>query len=182
MRFSFTLFRYVFVDLLRVFMMAVGALSGILSFGGMLRPLMQQGLDASQVGAMLAYFGPAMTAYVADMHAAWHAWAAWGRAAHPRLRVLFAMLAGGAPLHAERLTARGGPAGAVQDELTFFDVSSYGPRTVDAMLRVVGVDRLVYGSDAPVIEPAPLGLGESVAHALTEVNPARLLSLDPVMA
>ena len=63
MSFSFTLFRYVFVDLLRVFMMAVGALSGILSFGGMLRPLMQQGLDASQVGAILAYFGPAMTAY-----------------------------------------------------------------------------------------------------------------------
>ena len=125
---------------------------------------------------------PAMTDYVADMQAAWLAWAQWGRAAHPRLKVLFAMLAGGAPLHAERLAARGGPAAAIHDELTFFDTSSYGPRTVDAMLRVVGVDRLVYGSDAPVIEPAPLGLGESVAHALTDVNPARLLSLDPVMA
>ena len=100
---------------------------------------------------------PAMTAYVADMHAAWHAWAAWGRRSHPRLRVLFAMLAGGAPLHAERLAARGGPADAVHDELTFFDVSSYGPRTVDAMLRVVGADRLVYGSDRPVAEPPALG-------------------------
>ena len=53
---------------------------------------------------------PAMTRYVADMNAAWHAFAAFGRARHPRLRVVFAMLAGGAPLHAERLAARGGPA------------------------------------------------------------------------
>jgi len=126
---------------------------------------------------------PAMTAYVADMHAAWHARAAWGRAAHPPLRVLFAMLAGGAPLHAERLAVRGGPAAAVHDELTFFDVSSYGPRTVDAMLRIVGADRLVYGSDRPVAEPSVLdALGPSVAHALAEANPARLLSPDPVIA
>jgi len=126
---------------------------------------------------------PAMTAYVADMHAAWHAWAAWGRRAHPRLRVLFAMLAGGAPLHAERLAVRGGPADAVHDELTFFDVSSYGPRTVDAMLRVVGADRLVYGSDRPVAGPPSLAaLGPSLAHALAEANPERLLSPDPVIA
>ena len=46
---------------------------------------------------------------------------------------------------------------AVHDELTFFDVSSYGPRTVDAMLRVVGADRLVHGSDRPVAEPPALG-------------------------
>ena len=126
---------------------------------------------------------PAMTAYVADMHAAWHAWAAWGRPAHPRLRVLFAMLAGGAPLHAERLAVRGGPAAAVHDELTFFDVSSYGPRTVDALLRVVGADRLVYGSDRPIAGPPGLdALGPSVAHALAEANPERLLSPDPVIA
>ena len=86
------------------------------------------------------------------------------------------MLAGGAPLHAERLAVRGGPADAVHDELTFFDVSSYGPRTVDAMLRVVGADRLVHGSDRPVAEPPPLGaLGPRVAHALAEANPDRLL-------
>jgi 6-methylsalicylate decarboxylase len=126
---------------------------------------------------------PAMTAYVAEMHAAWHAWAAWGRPAHPRLRVLFAMLAGAAPLHAERLAVRGGPASAVHDELTYFDVSSYGPRTVDAMLRVVGADRLVHGSDRPVAGPPDLAaLGPSVAHALAEANPQRLLSPGPVTA
>ena len=55
---------------------------------------------------------PAMTRYVADMNAAWHTFAAFGRPQHPRLRVVFAMLAGGAPLHGERLAARGGPAAA----------------------------------------------------------------------
>jgi len=49
---------------------------------------------------------PAMTSYVAEMSAAWHAWAAWGRRAHPRLRVVFAMLAGLAPLHAGPPRAR----------------------------------------------------------------------------
>ena len=38
-----------------------------------------------------------------------------GAPAHPQLRVVFAMLAGLAPLHAERLAARGGPSDAVHD-------------------------------------------------------------------
>ena len=38
----------------------------------------------------------------------------------------------------------------------WFDVSSYGPKAVDAMLRVVGVDRLVHGSDRPVVDPPSL--------------------------
>src|SRR5215207_6282035 len=90
---------------------------------------------------------PAMTDYVAQMSAAWHAFAAWGRPRHPRLRVVFAMLAGCGPLHAERLAARGGPAEAVHDPNVWFDSSSYGARTLDSMLRMVGVDRLVHGSD-----------------------------------
>src|SRR6476646_10177529 len=60
---SRTLFAYIFKDLLRIFMMASGALAGIMSFGGLLRPLTQQGLDAGQVGQLLSYFTPAMTAY-----------------------------------------------------------------------------------------------------------------------
>lgn len=120
---------------------------------------------------------PAMTSYVAGMHAAWLAWAQWGRAAHPSLKVVWAMLAGCAPLQAERLAARGGPADAVQDERAWYDVSSYGPKAVDAMLRVVGVDRLVHGSDRPVVEPPSLALlGPAVRHAVTTVNPAQVLS------
>jgi 6-methylsalicylate decarboxylase len=115
---------------------------------------------------------PALTTYIADMSAAWHAFATWGRPCHPQLRVVYAMLAGGGPLHAERLAARGGPASAVHDPLAWFDVSSYGPLTLDAMIRVLGVDRLVYGSDRPVAEPPALGaLGDAVERALTVTNP-----------
>ena len=86
------------------------------------------------------------------------------------------MLAGAAPLQSERLAARGGPAGAVHDELAWFDVSSYGPQAVDAMLRTIGVDRLVLGSDRPVADPPALAaLGPAVRHAIAHVNPARIL-------
>lgn len=119
---------------------------------------------------------PALTGYVAEMNAAWHAWAQWGRPAHPELPVIFAMLAGLAPLHAERLAARGGPAHAVHDPLTFYDTSSYGPKAIDAMLRVVGVDRLLHGTDVPVVSPHDLSsLGEAAVHALTVANPERVL-------
>ena len=120
---------------------------------------------------------PAMTSYVAAMQTAWLAWAEWGRAAHPELKVVWAMLAGCAPLHVERLASRGGPAGAVHDDRSWYDVSSYGPKAVDAMLRVVGVDRLVHGSDRPVVDPPSLAaLGPAFRHAVRRVNPAQVLS------
>ena len=50
---SRTLFWYIFKDLFRIFMMASGALAGIMSFGGLLRPLTHQGLDIGQVGQVL---------------------------------------------------------------------------------------------------------------------------------
>jgi predicted TIM-barrel fold metal-dependent hydrolase len=115
----------------------------------------------------------ALTGYVASMQTAWHAFAVWGRAAHPGLRVCFAMLAGLAPLQRERLVARGGH--AISDPDVFLDISSYGGRTVDAVLREVGVDRLVHGSDRPVVAAAELPLGDAVRSALRERNPARLL-------
>jgi hypothetical protein len=117
---------------------------------------------------------PALTGYVAEMQAAWHGFAVWGRPAHPGLRVCFAMLAGLAPLQRERLVARGGQAAA--DPQVFLDVSSYGKRAVDAVLREVGVDRLVEGSDRPVVDAVDLDLGDAVRVALRERNPARLLS------
>ena len=96
----------------------------------------------------------ALTDYVAEMQAAWLTFATVGRREHPGLRVLFAMLAGGAPLHAERLAARGGPPVDLRDPLTFYDTSSYGPAAIEDLGRRVGTGQLVYGSDRPVIEPA----------------------------
>src|SRR3954462_14733897 len=60
---SRTLFLYIFKDLLRIFVLTSGALAGIMSFGGLLRPLTQNGLDAGQVGKILTYFMPAMSTY-----------------------------------------------------------------------------------------------------------------------
>jgi lipopolysaccharide export LptBFGC system permease protein LptF len=60
---SRTLFWYVFADLLRIFALASGALSGIMSFGGLLRPLTEYGLTADQVLKVLAYSSPAMSTY-----------------------------------------------------------------------------------------------------------------------
>ena len=112
----------------------------------------------------------ALTDYVAQMQAAWLTFAACGRAEHPDLVVLFAMLAGGAPLLSERLAARGGPPIDVRDPLVFYDTSSYGPVALEAMAERVGAERLVYGSDRPVAEPTPSG-----RQARLAANGARLL-------
>lgn len=101
---------------------------------------------------------PALTRYVADMQAAWLAFLAAGRLQHPDLRVVFSMLAGLAPLHAERLAQRGGPEPYVPDPLVFYDTSSCGPSAVSAVAEVVGEQQLLYGSDRPIVEPGDLGM------------------------
>jgi len=121
---------------------------------------------------------PALVPYVQQLHAAWFAFRAYGRAAHPRLRICFTALAGLAPLHGERLAARGGAdplaRGAV-DPRMFVETSSYGDRAVDSVLRVLGVDVLVFGSDRPYAQPhSGFGLGEAARHAIRVTNPARL--------
>ncbi|HTZ64624.1 MAG TPA: hypothetical protein VMB51_11010 [Solirubrobacteraceae bacterium] len=116
---------------------------------------------------------PALTGYVGCMQAAWLAFLARGRAAHPRLRVAFAMLAGLAPLHGERLASRGGPVAHIADPLVFFDTSSYGPAAIRAVAAVVGAGQLLYGSDRPVVEPAEPGpaLGpDALGFELESVN------------
>jgi 6-methylsalicylate decarboxylase len=134
-----------------------------------------------QPGARAPGWWPALTRYVAAMNMAWHAFAAFGPV-HPRLRVCFAMLAGLAPVHRERLMARGGPAAGAGMPEVFLDTSSYGPRAVDAVIRALGVDSLVYGSDRPVVAPAAPELGEAVREAMLSRNPGRLLSLSEVPA
>jgi len=123
----------------------------------------------------------ALVPYVSQQHAAWYAWHVAGRRSHPGLRVCFVALAGLAPLHHERLVARGGRFGQV-DPLVWFDVSSYGTRGIDAMLRVVGVDVLVHGSDRPYAGPSDSGLGEAVRFAVRTRNPSRFLTGSTVTA
>ncbi|WP_371657890.1 amidohydrolase [Streptomyces sp. NBC_00280] len=122
---------------------------------------------------------PALVPYVQQMHAAWFAFRAFGRPRHPRLRVCFALLAGLAPLHGERYTARGGGSDGHVDPGVFVDTSSYGPRAVDAIVRALGAGAVVQGSDRPYAEP-PLhpgfGLGGAAAYAFRIANPRRLLT------
>lgn len=117
---------------------------------------------------------PAIVDYAQQMHAAWFAFRAYGRIAHERLRVCFAMLAGLAPLHGERFAARAGER-TVIDPNVFLETSSYGPRAIDAVVRVTGIDALVYGSDRPYAAPPESGLGEAADAALRGPNPQRLL-------
>jgi 6-methylsalicylate decarboxylase len=101
---------------------------------------------------------PALTGYVADMQAAWLAYLTAGRARHPRLRVLFTMLAGLAPLHAERLTSRGAPSPQLWDPQIFYETSSYGAATARLLQDAVGSQQVLYGSDRPVVDPGALDM------------------------
>jgi predicted TIM-barrel fold metal-dependent hydrolase len=123
----------------------------------------------AQAAAGAPAWWPAATDYVAGLHAAWCAWLARGRYNHPTLKVLFAALAGLAPLHAERLASRGAPP-ASHDPYVFYDTSSYGPAAIAAMRAAVGDGQLVYGSDRPVVVPTP-----TTDDNLLTTNPGRLL-------
>ncbi len=122
---------------------------------------------------------PAIVDYVQQMHAAWYAFRAIGRPRYPKLRVCFAMLAGLAPLHGERFLARSGER-TIVDEDVFLEISSYGTRAIDAIVRVLGIDVLVNGSDRPYAQPTSPCLGEAAQYALRSNNPGRLLDLKEV--
>jgi predicted TIM-barrel fold metal-dependent hydrolase len=114
---------------------------------------------------------PALVPYVAQMHRSWMAWHVAGRHSHPGLRIAFVALAGLAPLHHERLVARGGPA-FTADPNVFYETSSYRADAIAALARVVGPAAVVHGSDRPYAEP----LDPFAYHdAYFTANPARLL-------
>jgi hypothetical protein len=115
---------------------------------------------------------PALTSYVGQLQTAWHLWRAFGRAAFPDLRVCFALLAGLAPLHHERLVRRGGP-DVAPDPNTYYETSSYGPQAIESMSRLVGADKLIYGSDHPVLPLDPHHA--EPGSALLSTSPDQLL-------
>ena len=114
---------------------------------------------------------PAMTRYVYQMQSAWYALSIAGRAQHPELNVIFALLAGLAPVHMERLAMRDGY--APLDRLAYVETSSYGNRALDAVLRVIGVDNVVYGSDRPIVAAAA-PKQDALGTLLLSTNPERL--------
>ena len=112
-----------------------------------------------------------LTTYVAQMQRAWFVVNRWIRQDYPGLRVCFAMLAGLAPLHDDRLRSRGAD-GFVPDGRTFLESSSYGQTVIDAVAGVVGGRAIVFGSDRPVVETAP---ATAASARRTRANAARLI-------
>jgi hypothetical protein len=119
-----------------------------------------------------------VTDYTAQMQAAYFSWISSGARRHRDLQVVFAILAGGAPFQLERLGSRGEDATTPPPGL-HLDTASYARRALELSLATVGLDRLVYGSDVPVIDSAPTlraleGLGGSVLDTVSRENSARL--------
>ena len=90
----------------------------------------------------------AVVHYTAVMEAAYAAWIASGRSDVP---AIFAIMAGGAPFQLERFHSRGDTAAVPPN--VYFDTASYGRRVVDLTIEGCGPDRIVFGSDAPVMDP-----------------------------
>ena len=121
----------------------------------------------------------AVVGYTAQMQAAYASWLALGTSAWPNLNVVFAILAGGAPIQLERLASRGFDSRSVLEANIYLDTASYGDRALELSLATYGVGRLVYGSDTPVIESGATlrsvrGFGQAVADAVCRDNPGRL--------
>ena len=119
--------------------------------------------------------------YTAQMQASYLGWLGAGRARWPTLRLVFAILAGGAPFQLERLTHRGVDVRSALDPNTFFDVATFGRRAMELVIETFGVHQLVYGSDTPVVDPRPTldavrGFGDAVTHVLQSDTPSRLLT------
>ena len=119
--------------------------------------------------------------YTGQMQQAYLAWLGGLRDRYPQIRIVFAMLAGGGPIHHERLVHRGVHVRASPDPDTVFETSSYGRRAIELCIETFGIERLVYGSDVPVIDPTPTlqaihSLGDSVSRFLQSDTPERLLT------
>jgi len=136
------------------------------------------GPEAAPAGA--PNWWPAVVGYTAQMQAAYAAWLALNADRWPELRVVFAILAGGAPIQLERLASRGVDTRSVLRPNVYLDTASYGERALELALATYGVSQLVYGSDAPVIESEPTlrsirGFGQAVEDVVCRENTARLL-------
>jgi hypothetical protein len=123
---------------------------------------------------------PAVVEHTAQMQAAYAAWLARGAERWPRLRVVFAILAGGGPFQLERLQSRGVSGRDSLHENVLFETASYGRRALELCLSTLGVSQILFGSGAPTLDPEK-GLdvvrtfGDAVIDALWKQNPSRLL-------
>jgi hypothetical protein len=122
----------------------------------------------------------AIVDYTAQMQAAYVSWFVGGAERWPELDVVFAILAGGAPIQLERMASRGVDERRAMLPRVWFDTASYGRRALDLAMSTFGFDRMLFGSDAPVVDPAAgmdaiRSFGDAVTAAVISDNPDRLL-------
>jgi predicted TIM-barrel fold metal-dependent hydrolase len=126
-------------------------------------------------GKLPGWWAP-VVGYTAQLQAAWWAWqAVAGRTLFPQLRLVFAAGAGLAPIFSERHAMRGGERTTIDPDV-FVDTSGTGERALEAVVRVLGIDALVLGSDRPYAEPLTSFLGDAATRAVRVTNPHRLLT------
>ncbi len=118
--------------------------------------------------------------YTAEMQAAFFAWIEHGAKSWPDLRVVFSLLAGGAPFQLERLLSRGVDLRRFTNAPVYLETSSYGRTSIDLTLAAFGIEHVVFGSDYPIINPEPTmnavrSLGESAFRSICSNTPTRLL-------
>jgi predicted TIM-barrel fold metal-dependent hydrolase len=110
--------------------------------------------------------------YTVQMQAAYAAWLASGRS---DVQIVFAIMAGGAPFQLERLRSRGDHSEVPPN--VHFDTASYGRHAVALTIAACGLERILFGSDAPVMDPRTTidALG-SLFDTVAGENPARLFA------
>jgi 6-methylsalicylate decarboxylase len=123
----------------------------------------------------------AVASYTAQMQAAYLTWIANGAERRAGVHVIFAILAGGAPIQLERLRSRGVEPQTVLHPNVHLEVASYGRRALELSLDACGAGQLLYGSDIPVIDSratlnALSELGEEVRSTILTENPTRLFA------
>ncbi|MFG1816389.1 amidohydrolase family protein [Kribbella sp. NPDC049174] len=151
---------------------AQGELLGLLE--RLNKPLLVHPGIAQPVEAAPGWWAPVVD-YANQLQAAWWAWHAYGgRHEFPRLRLCFVAAAGLAPVHHERLAARGGRLGTIDPNL-YVDTSSYGPQGIDAVARILGIDQVVHGTDRPYAGITDHRQGAAATAVIRHDNPHRLL-------
>jgi hypothetical protein len=110
--------------------------------------------------------------YTAQMQEAFFACISRGA---PTVPVIFAIMAGGAPFQLERLAQRGDASGLPPN--VFFDTASYGPQAIELAVAACGPERILYGSDTPVMDSQATraAIGDRFGLFADE-NPAKLFS------
>jgi predicted TIM-barrel fold metal-dependent hydrolase len=124
---------------------------------------------------------PAVVDYTSQMQRAYFSWLVNAQERWPDVTVVFAVLAGGGPIQLERLSSRGVDVRSSLHRNVFFDTASYGRRALELCIETFGVEQLVFGTDAPVVDPshavrAVEAFGESVARLVRQDNLIGLLA------